>query len=64
MKDKEPSVFASTYEDGIKRVKQGGYAFLSESTMIDYITQRDCDLMQVGGLLDSKGYGIGTPISK
>ncbi|XP_041351805.1 glutamate receptor ionotropic, kainate 2-like [Gigantopelta aegis] len=63
MKDKEPSVFASTYVDGIKRVKQGGYAFLSESTMIDYITQRDCELMQVGGLLDSKGYGIGTPIN-
>ena len=41
---------------------QGNYAFLMESTMIDYNIQRNCDLMQVGGLLDSKGYGIGTPI--
>ena len=30
--------------------------------MIDYNVQRNCDLMQVGGLLDSKGYGIGTRI--
>ena len=30
-----------------------------ESVMIDYQTERDCDLIQIGGLLDSKGYGIG-----
>ena len=30
--------------------------------MIDYNAQRNCDLMQVGGLLDSKGYGIGTRV--
>ena len=29
--------------------------------MLDYNIQRNCQLMQVGGLLDSKGYGIGTP---
>ena len=32
-----------------------------ESTMLDYMVQRDCNLMQIGGLLDSKGYGIGAP---
>ncbi|XP_067675457.1 glutamate receptor ionotropic, kainate 2-like isoform X1 [Haliotis asinina] len=63
MKKKEPTVFMKSYEAGVARVLEGGYAFLSESTMIDYITQRNCDLMQVGGLLDSKGYGIGTPIN-
>lgn len=25
------------------------------------MVQRDCNLMQIGGLLDSKGYGIGAP---
>lgn len=29
--------------------------------MLDYMVQRDCNLMQIGGLLDSKGYGIGAP---
>lgn len=60
----DPSPFAKTAEEGIKRVQAGGYAYLMESTSIEYITQRSCDLMQVGGLLDSKGYGIATPMGK
>ena len=64
MENHEPSVFVRTSSEGIQRVMDGNYAFLMESTMIDYTVQRHCDLMQVGGLLDSKGYGIGTPISE
>ncbi|XP_048260762.1 glutamate receptor ionotropic, kainate 2-like isoform X5 [Bombus affinis] len=62
MENKKPSVFVPTYEEGIQRVLQGDYAFLMESTMLDYIVQRDCNLTQIGGLLDSKGYGIATPM--
>jgi hypothetical protein len=29
-----------------------------ESNSIQYQIERNCDLIQVGGLLDSKGYGI------
>ncbi|XP_028968488.1 glutamate receptor ionotropic, kainate 2 [Galendromus occidentalis] len=57
-----PSVFVSTYEEGVERVLQGNYAFLMESTMLDYKVQRDCNLTAIGTLLDNKGYGIGTPI--
>jgi hypothetical protein len=32
-----------------------------ESTSIEYIVQRECNLTQIGGLLDNKGYGIGLP---
>lgn len=62
MENRKPSVFVPTYEEGIKRVLQGNYAFLMESTMLDYIVQRDCNLTQIGGLLDTKGYGIATPM--
>ncbi|XP_050301836.1 glutamate receptor ionotropic, kainate 2-like isoform X11 [Anthonomus grandis grandis] len=62
MENKKPSVFVPTYEEGIKKVLEGNYAFLMESTMLDYIVQRDCNLTQIGGLLDSKGYGIATPM--
>lgn len=62
MENRKPSVFTTTYEDGIKRVLEGNYAFLMESTMLDYIVQRDCNLTQIGGLLDAKGYGIATPM--
>jgi hypothetical protein len=43
-------VFVSTYEEGIKRVLEGNYAFLMESTMLDYNVQRDCNLTQIGGM--------------
>ncbi|KAJ8924613.1 hypothetical protein NQ315_000763 [Exocentrus adspersus] len=61
MENKKPPVFVKTYEEGIQRVLEGNYAFLMESTMLDYAVQRDCNLTQIGGLLDSKGYGIATP---
>lgn len=59
--EKHQSVFVSTYDEGTKKVLGGNYAFLMESTMIDYAVQRDCNLTQISGLLDSKGYGIATP---
>ncbi|GLV33798.1 uncharacterized protein CBL_11315 [Carabus blaptoides fortunei] len=61
MDSKNPSVFVQSYDEGIRRVLEGNYAFLMESTMLDYAVQRDCNLTQIGGLLDSKGYGIATP---
>jgi len=61
MENKKPSVFVSDYEEGIKRVIESDFAFLMESTMLDFVVQRNCNLTQIGGLLDSKSYGIGTP---
>lgn len=55
MESKKPTVFTTTYEEGIQRVLEGNYAFLMESTMLDYAVQRDCNLTQIGGLLDTKG---------
>ena len=60
----DPSPFVKSAEEGISRVETGDYAYLMESTSIEYITQRNCKLMQVGGLLDSKGYGVATPIGR
>ena len=62
MESRKPSVFVKSYEEGIKRVLEGNYAFLMESTMLDYVVQQNCNLTQIGGLLDSKGYGVATPI--
>lgn len=61
---KDGTVFEPTLIDGVERVKNENYAFFMESTTIEYITQRNCELMQIGGLLDSKGFGIGTPMGK
>ncbi len=61
MESNEGKTFVSSYEEGVRRVLQGDYAFLCESTMLDYLIQRNCNLTQIGGLLDDKGYGIATP---
>ena len=57
---KDPQVFMQSNHAGVKRVldSDGQYAFLMESNSIQYQTERNCDLIQVGKLLDSKGYGI------
>ncbi|XP_037032418.1 glutamate receptor ionotropic, kainate 1-like [Bradysia coprophila] len=54
----EPSTLVQTNDEGIERVKAEDYAFFMESNTLDYIVQRDCDLQQVGGLLNSLGYGL------
>lgn len=61
MESQRPSVFAEDNHKGIERVRMGNYAFLMESTSIEYVTERNCDLTRIGGNLDSKGYGIATP---
>ncbi|XP_043850555.1 glutamate receptor ionotropic, kainate 3 isoform X8 [Dromiciops gliroides] len=58
----KPSALVKNNEEGIQRALTADYALLMESTAIEYITQRNCNLTQIGGLIDSKGYGIGTPM--
>ncbi|XP_014736729.1 PREDICTED: glutamate receptor ionotropic, kainate 3 [Sturnus vulgaris] len=58
----KPTALVKNNEEGIQRTLTADYALLMESTTIEYITQRNCNLTQIGGLIDTKGYGIGTPM--
>ena len=60
MESTRPSVFMTSTMEGVGRVQRsnGQYAFIMESTSIEFFTERQCDLTQIGGLIDSKGYGI------
>lgn len=51
-------LLTSSNPEGLNRVKTENYAFLMESTSIEYIAERECEVTQIGGLLDDKGYGI------
>uniref|UniRef100_A0A3P9JV93 Glutamate receptor n=1 Tax=Oryzias latipes TaxID=8090 RepID=A0A3P9JV93_ORYLA len=62
MSSRRHSVMVGSVEDGIHRVLTSDYAFLTESTTIEFVTQRNCNLTQIGGLIDSKAYGVGTPM--
>ncbi|KAH9509953.1 hypothetical protein Btru_044709 [Bulinus truncatus] len=61
----QPDVFVKDNDEGIKRVREsnGQYVFLIESTLNEYYSSRlPCDTMKAGNNLDSKGYGIATPM--
>ncbi|CAL8251202.1 unnamed protein product [Boreogadus saida] len=62
MSSRPSSSLVKSLEEGIQRVLRSDYALLMESTTIDYVTRRNCNLTQVGGIIDSKGYGVGTPL--
>ena len=52
--------YVRSNDEGQKRVEEGKFAFFMESASIEYIVERNCNLTQIGGLLDSKGYGLAT----
>ncbi|XP_011885270.1 PREDICTED: glutamate receptor ionotropic, kainate 1 isoform X6 [Cercocebus atys] len=62
MSSRQQTALVRNSDEGIQRVLTTDYALLMESTSIEYVTQRNCNLTQIGGLIDSKGYGVGTPI--
>ena len=59
---KRDHVFVGSNNEGIDKVLQadGKYAYMMESASIEYNIERNCNLTQIGGLLDTKGYGIAT----
>lgn len=64
MSSRKNTALVKNNREGIQRVLTTDYALLMESTSIEYISQRNCNLTQIGGLIDSKGYGVGTPIGR
>ncbi|XP_069128789.1 glutamate receptor 2-like isoform X2 [Argopecten irradians] len=65
MQRNRQKVMVSKNSYGIERVRnsKGKYAFLLESPLNNYQGQKKpCNTMKVGENLDSKGYGIATPL--
>ncbi|XP_065225873.1 glutamate receptor ionotropic, kainate 2-like [Planococcus citri] len=60
MKDNADRVITKNAEEGVLRAEDVNrkYAFLMESSQIEYEMERHCTLTQVGKPIDSKGYGI------
>lgn len=63
MERHKDEVMMAGNKEGVEKVLQedGAYAYFMESTSIEYIVERNCQLQQIGGLLDSKSYGIALP---
>ncbi|XP_017064315.2 glutamate receptor ionotropic, kainate 2 [Drosophila eugracilis] len=61
----KPDAFTKNNEEGVDRVKlsRGTYAFLMETTNLQYYVQRDCELTQIGESFGEKHYGIAVPLN-
>ena len=45
--DTHPSVFVEGEKEGVQKVKRERYAFIAESPFVEYVAQRDCDLVAI-----------------
>lgn len=63
MMESDKSVYTYSNQEGVEKVLKGkgNYAFFMESSAIEYITQRNCELVEIGRPLDQKGFGIALP---
>nr|4WXJ_A Chain A, Glutamate receptor IIB,Glutamate receptor IIB [Drosophila melanogaster]4WXJ_B Chain B, Glutamate receptor IIB,Glutamate receptor IIB [Drosophila melanogaster] len=61
----KPDAFTKNNEEGVDRVKlsKGTYAFLMETTNLQYYVQRNCELTQIGESFGEKHYGIAVPLN-
>lgn len=53
-----PHLSPSDNTQGLRWAQTKNYAYLMESSSIEYIIERECDVTQLGNPLDEKGYGI------
>ena len=48
-----------SYDEGLKKVKEGNYALIYDEAVNLYTTQNECDLMVAQETFNSREYGIG-----
>lgn len=62
----KPDAFTSSNKEGVNRVKlsRGHYAYLLETTALQYYLNRNCELKQIGEPFNEKHYAIAVPLSK
>ncbi|KAM3620894.1 uncharacterized protein V6R79_003463 [Siganus canaliculatus] len=60
--------FVSSMDEGIRRAKEGNYAFIGESVSLDLAVARHCELVRAHEVVGMRGYSIaaalGSPIIK
>ncbi|XP_078611649.1 glutamate receptor ionotropic, kainate 2-like [Branchiostoma floridae x Branchiostoma japonicum] len=59
MTEKRDDVMVTSMEEGLKKVREGNYAFISDNVVLDYVaTRQPCDIKTVGRLFRNAGYGV------
>ncbi|KAM9785911.1 putative glutamate receptor [Neosynchiropus ocellatus] len=53
--------FVSTTLEGLRRVKEGNFAFIGESATMDLAVARNCELVRAQEVISMRGYAIAAP---
>lgn len=50
--------FVSSMDEGVRRAKEGNFAFIGESVSLDLAVARHCELIRVHEVIGMRGYSI------
>ncbi|XP_068679093.1 glutamate receptor 4-like [Montipora foliosa] len=57
---KRENTFVNSTKDGVAKVREGGFAYLTDEPYLEYYNQKSpCNTMMIKNLLEAKSYGIG-----
>ena len=57
---KRENTFVNSTKDGVAKVREGGFAYLTDEPYLEYYNQKSpCNTMMLKNLLEAKSYGIG-----
>lgn len=56
--------FVSTLDEGVRRVKEGDYAFIGESVSLDLAAVRHCELVRAREIIGMRGFSIATALGE
>ncbi|XP_072308614.1 probable glutamate receptor [Eucyclogobius newberryi] len=54
--------FVSSMDEGVRRAKEGNYAFIGESVSLDLAVAHHCELVRTHEVIGMRGYSIAAPI--
>lgn len=56
---KSQATFVNSTKEGVQKVREGGFAYLTDGPYLDYYNSREpCNTMMLENLLEAKSYGI------
>lgn len=56
--------FVSSMDEGVRRAKEGNYAFIGESVSLDLAVARHCELVRVHEVVGMRGYSIAAALGE
>lgn len=54
----------SSMDEGVRRAKEGNYAFIGESVSLDLAVARHCELVRANEVVGMRGYSIAAALGE